>query len=76
LIQQENSSLFSLFLSYLFQLKVMARGASSLGTFAAEKLIEKIQSKMRHGFPLVGLSPLAPLSLRDRNVTINLSFLQ
>lgn len=48
----------------------------SLGTFAVEKIIEKIQSRMRYGFPLIGILPLAPLKLKDRNNTINLSFLQ
>lgn len=31
---------------------------------------------MRQGFPLIGIPPLAPLKLNDRNNTINLSFMQ
>lgn len=47
-----------------------------LGTFAAEKIIGRIQSKIRYGFPLINIPPLAPLKLGDRNNTINLSFLR
>lgn len=50
------------------------RGA--LGTFAVEKIIERIQDKMRYGFPLIGIAPLAPLKLQDCNNIINLSFLE
>lgn len=45
-------------------------------TFAVEKIIERIRDKMRYGFPLIGIAPLSPLKLRDRNNTINLSFLE
>lgn len=50
------------------------RGA--VGTFAVEKIIERIQDRMRYGFPLIGIAPLSPLKLQDRNNTINLSFLE
>lgn len=48
----------------------------SLGTFAAEKIIEKIQARMRYGFPLLKIGPLSPLKLNNRNLSINFSFLQ
>lgn len=51
-------------------------GRGILGTFAAEKIVERIQRRMRYGFPLINIPPLAPLKLGDRNNTINLSFLR
>ncbi|KAG5672690.1 hypothetical protein PVAND_002799 [Polypedilum vanderplanki] len=47
----------------------------SLGTFAAEKIIEKIQARMRYGFPLLKIEPLSPLKLNNRDCSINFSFL-
>lgn len=38
--------------------------------------LEQVQARMRYGFPLIGISPLSPLKLTDRNNSINLSFMQ
>lgn len=38
--------------------------------------MEQVQARMRYGFPLIGISPLSPLKLTDRNNSINLSFMQ
>lgn len=65
---------FKLFNAHFCIHRTIQRGY--LGTFAAEKIIGRIQSKMRYGFPLIKIPPLAPLKLGDRNNTINLSFLR
>jgi hypothetical protein len=54
---------------------MMTRGGG-LGAFAAEKIIERIRSRMRYGFPLLKIGPMSPLKLDNRNCAVNLSMLQ
>ena len=44
---------------------VSVAGKQRLNVFSAERIIEKIQERMRHGFPSVGIKPLVPLKIHN-----------